>query len=144
MTSVNNVDLVTIISISKYINCIWSYDWPVNLWYYILYCFALQSDSSHYFIFSVRRRLVNWLQSSFEGDPRVYVRSLRKPDFSQIVTNLAAQFRTFSSSSWRPTPEGSQTELLYPRTGRRMQQSFYAAYFYILLTVTGIWNSHRS
>ena len=33
------------------------------------------------------------------------------------VTNLAARFCRLSSSSWRTTPGGSQTELPYSRTG---------------------------
>ena len=34
------------------------------------------------------------------------------------VKNPAARFWTFSSTFWRPTPEGSQTEPLYSRPGR--------------------------
>ena len=40
---------------------------------------------------------------------------------------VAAWFWTFSSSFWRPTPEGSQTEPLYSKTGHT--SSLYAASF---------------
>ena len=60
--------------------------------------------------------LLRFLRNSYfrcSGMP--VVPSVSKLQFP--VTNLAARFWTFSSSFWRPTPEGSQTEPLYSRTG---------------------------